>query len=279
MLAMKLKDIEKMNYSELVAFVRERNRPSGGIRTIQNVVVNSLLTKDKKMLEIGSATGFTSVNVSLLTGCECIGVDINDDSIKEAREYAKRQGVQNRVSFLKANAENLPFENESFDVVWCSNVTSFIKNKEKAIKEYLRVLKNGGTLVVIPIYYIKNPPKKIVSKISESIGTKIEIWNKSFWINLFEQISKDRNSPIELYYSKDFVYEDRAKVIKDYVDIVLNKPHLKKLPKEIKNKIAKRYLALMNLFNKNLKYAGFSILLYQKRKIKDEIELFLTKEK
>ena len=208
---MKIEDIEKMNYSELVAFVKERNRPSGGIRTIQDVAVNSFLTKDKKMLEIGSNTGFTCVNISLLTGCKSVGIDINKDSIKEAINYSKEQGVQDNVSFIHASAEKLPFEDGSFDIVWCSNVTSFIENKEKTIREYLRVLKTNGILVIIPIYYIKNPPKEIVSKISEAIGTKIEVWNKSFWTNLFEQISKKYNAPIELFYSKDFFYEDREK--------------------------------------------------------------------
>ncbi|MDI6738241.1 MAG: hypothetical protein QME12_07060 [Nanoarchaeota archaeon] len=46
-----------------------------------------------------------------------------------------------------------------------------------------------------------------------------------------------------------------------------------------RKKIKKRIEYVMGLFNKNLKYAGFSILLYQKRKIREEVELFLTKEK
>lgn len=44
---MKIEDIEKMNYSELVALVKERNRPSGRIKTIQNVAVNAFITKEK----------------------------------------------------------------------------------------------------------------------------------------------------------------------------------------------------------------------------------------
>src|SRR3989344_2379389 len=273
---MKIEDIEKMNYSELVALVKERNRPSGGIRTILNIAVNSFLTKDKKMLEIGSNTGFTCVNMSLLTGCKSVGIDINEDSIEEAKEYAKLQNVEDKISFIKSNAESLPFEDESFDAVLCSNVTSFIKNKENAIKEYLRVLKTNGILAVVPIYYTKNPPKEVISRVSEAIGTKIEIWNKSFWTGIFEQISEKYKIPIELFYSKDFVYEDRIKFIDEYIDIVLDKPHLKELSEDLKNQVKKKYSGFIKLFNENLKYAGFSILLYQKRKIKDEKELFLT---
>ena len=61
------KNIEELNYSEFVGLINERNRPSGGIKTIQEVVVNARIDKGSKVLEIGSNTGFISVNISLLT--------------------------------------------------------------------------------------------------------------------------------------------------------------------------------------------------------------------
>lgn len=273
------KIIEKMDYSNFVALVKERNRPSGGIKTIQRVAVNAFIDSNKKMLEIGCNTGFTSVNMALLTGCECIGIDINKESIKEARKYAKRQGIEKRVKFEVANALSLPFKDNSFDIVFCSNVTSFIDNKERAIKEYLRVLKTGGTLVVIPIYYIKKPPITLINKVSEAIGTNIQYWNKDFWINLFKSVCEKYNYFLELYYEKDFIFLDRKKQINKYIAEIMKKDHLMKLNATVRNVIRNRMSYFMNLFNENLKYAGFSIILYQKRKLKDEIELFITKER
>lgn len=182
-----IQEIESMNYSQFVGLMKERNRPSGGIKTVHNVAVNAFINSSKRILEIGSNTGFTSVNLSLLTGCNSIGIDVNEKSINEAKKYAKEQGVSKLTSFQKASALKLPFPNNSFDIVWCSNVTSFISNKNNAIKEYLRVLKLKGSLVVVPIYYIKQPPKKVVKDISEAIGTKIEIWDKIFWLELFQK--------------------------------------------------------------------------------------------
>ena len=216
--------------------------------------------------------------MSLLTGCKCIGIDINKDSIKEAKRYAKANGVDKKVRFLIANARNLPFKDESFDYVWCSNVTSFIKNKERAISEYLRVLKPNGTLIVIPIYYIKTPPKNIVDKVSEAIGSEIKIWNKSFWLDLFEKLSYEKHLPLQLYYFKDFCYLDRKKYIKGYIEQMMKKEHIREFNLRTKTLIKKRLYHFMSLFNKNLKYAGYSILLYQKRFENEETELFLTGE-
>lgn len=270
-----IQSIEKMNYSEFVSFTKERNRPSGGIKTVHTVAVNAFLDASKKVLEIGSNTGFTSVNLNLLTGCEVIGVDVNEASIAESKSYAEYQGVHERVSFVKANAIKLPFENNSFDLVWCSNVTSFIPNKEEAISEYLRVLKLGGILVVVPIYYRETPPKDVIENVSEAIGTSLTIRDKESWKTLF-RTAADKNAKIlELFYEEDCVYLDVASEIEAYVDILLE-GKFSDLTAEQKNRIRERAMYFYTLFNENLKYAGYSIFLYQKRLMQDETELFLT---
>lgn len=270
-----IQNIDQMDYSAFVGFIKERNRPSGGIRTVHSVIVNSFLNASRKVLEIGSNTGFTSVNLSLLTGCEVIGVDVNETSIAEAQAYAEAQGVHGRVTFLKADATKLPFEDNSFDFVWCSNVTSFISNKEEAISEYLRVLKPGGILAVVPIYYRETPPKDVVERVSEAIGTPLTIRDKESWKMLFGTAADKNAKILELFYEEDRAYLDVASEIEAYVDILL-KGKFSDLTEEQKNRIRERATYFYSLFNENLKYAGYSIFLYQKRSIQDEAELFLT---
>lgn len=68
-----MKKNKEMNYSEFVSLINERNRPSGGIKTIQEVIVNARLDEKKKILEIGSNTGFTTVNIGLLRASFAFG--------------------------------------------------------------------------------------------------------------------------------------------------------------------------------------------------------------
>jgi ubiquinone/menaquinone biosynthesis C-methylase UbiE len=270
-------NIGKMNYSEFVGLVKERNRPSGGIKTVHSVAVNALLMgQSKRMLEIGSNTGFTSVNMSLLTGCSAVGTDINDASISEAKEYAIRQGVEDRVSFIKADVLNLPFEDNSFDVVWCSNVTSFISDKDKVVSEYLRVLKMGGILVIVPIYYLNNPPKAILQKVSDAIGAQVTVRNKNDWKSLFEGVAEKNSCALELFYEEDCKYHDVKDRIEFYIDLLMKKESVMNRNKDEQIQIKNDAEYFYNLFNENLQYAGYSILLYQKRRVKDEVELFLT---
>ncbi len=267
-------DIKKMDYSQLVGLTKERNRPSGGIKTVHEVAVNSFIDSSKRVLEIGSNTGFTSVNMSLLTGCKVSGIDINDDSVEEARKYAKENNIDDKVEFQVATTLKLPYEDNTFDIVWASNVTSFVEDKKKAVEEYLRVLKYGGIIALIPIYYIKDIPDKILDDVSSAINSKIDITTKKMWIDLFKK--KYNSCCLELFYESDFEYSDQKDNVDKFVKMTIDKEHLKDLEPSAKEELYKRYFDMMRLFNENLKYCGYSILLFQKRHDKEETELFLS---
>ena len=269
--------IKNMDYSSFVGLINERNRPSGGIKTVHTVAVNAFINQNKKVLEIGSNTGFTSVNLALLTGCEVVGIDINQESVNKATEYAQKMGVQDKVKFICATATKLPFENSTFDMVWASNVTSFISNKNAAIEEYFRVLKTKGTLAVIPIYYRSKVPASVIANVSEAIGAQIKEWNKQYWLDLFFSLKVSR-AELDLYYNKDFSYQDRDLFIQTYVNQIVENNIVDVELVEHKDIIKERFLSFMKLFNENLKYAGFSVLLFQKKPMRDEIELFLSHE-
>lgn len=273
---MKLDEIEKLDYSSIVGLLNERNRPSGGIKTVQEVCVNTFLNRNSYVLEIGSNTGFTSVNINLLSGSNVTGIDININSIKKAEEYAKQNNVN--AEFLQTSATQLPFKDDSFDLVWASNVTSFISEKESAIKEYSRVLKYKGYLVVIPIYYIKTPPTEIINEISSAINSEVGIWDMSYWLDLVEKSFKKSEEKFELVYSSDYSYEDQEERLQDFVSAIFEDSGLTSFSAQEIEALKIRYSYFMNLFNENLKYCGYSILIFQKRKIKDQAELFLTKK-
>lgn len=266
--------VKNMTYSEFVSLTKERNRPSGGIRSVQRVAVNAFIDASTEFLEIGCNTGFTSVNMSLLTGCHSTGIDINENSLDEARKYADRLDVNNKTVFKQADATNIPFKDNSFDTVWVSNVTSFIEDKHQALQEYLRVLKYGGRIIFIPIYYQDSPPEEIVNKVSQCIGQEIDVWNKEYWLNLIRDVSEEHQSAVEKIYDKEFKYLDRSSVIERYAEKILDKEHLQEKTDHKQKIIKDRLKEFMAIFNENLQYANFSILIFQKRSEKDEIELF-----
>ncbi len=266
---MKLKDKKEITYSEYVGKVNETNRPSGGIKTVQKCCVNAFINEKKKVLEIGCNTGFTSLNIAQLTGASVLGIDLIEDSLSEARKKAKENKINN-VKFEKASATKLPYKNESFDVVWLSNVLSFIEDKKNALRECIRVLKKGGFLIFVPIYYKKKVPKKIVKEVGKAINSELNILKKKDWIDFI----KKNEDNLEIIFEEDSEYIDASDNIEKYLREVFKKDSLKK---EDNSLLIEKGRYFMKLFNKNLKHAGFSIFILQKRNYLEEIELFLSR--
>lgn len=259
------KDIDEMNYTEFVSLIKEENRPPGGKMTIREILKNSFINSKSKVLEVGCTNGFTSLEIARVIGCEVFGVDINENSLKNAK--ARINGE--KVKFLNASSYQLPFKNESFDLVMCGNATSFMKEKNKAIQEYFRVVKDWGIVALTPMYYIEKPTKEIIDKVSEIIGTQINVTTKEKWFSL---LKKDN---FEVYYSKDYKFQKKDKEeIKEYSRLFINKPHLQKLNETVKIKIQEKLENIMDTFNENLSHVGYSIILLRKRKEEEEQELF-----
>ncbi|MGH3471877.1 MAG: class I SAM-dependent methyltransferase [Nocardioidaceae bacterium] len=100
-----------------------------------------------KALEIGCGTGFFSLNLRL-GGLidECHLTDISPGMVEAAKRNAERLGFA--VEGRAADAERLPYDDESFDLVVGHAVVHHIPDVELAFREMLRVLKPGGRVVV-----------------------------------------------------------------------------------------------------------------------------------
>ncbi|VVB74649.1 Ubiquinone/menaquinone biosynthesis C-methyltransferase UbiE [uncultured archaeon] len=264
----KRKEIQKLNVSELVSLTDEVNKPPGGMRSLLKLMAYTFMSKRTKVLEIGCNTGYSSIEMKRHSNADVYGIDINVESIKKAINRSRKMGL--KVKFITADATNLPFKENMFDVVFCSNVTSFLKDKKAALENYVCVLKPYGFLVAIPIYYLKNPPKHILKEVSTEIGTEIKPLKKQDWLNIFNIQN------LELCYSEDFTFKfNKDYEIKKYItNYYLSKNSVSKFSAETKRAIYEKYLNQFRLFNKNLSYTGASILIYRKLPNDYEKELF-----
>ncbi|MFE4711171.1 class I SAM-dependent methyltransferase [Paenibacillus sp. NPDC056722] len=98
-----------------------------------------------KVLDIGCGPGFFSVILSS-AGHLVTGIDCTDNMLEQARSHSDREGVT--VTFRKMDSHVLDFGDDSFDLLVCRNVTWSLADPEAAYKEWKRVLKPGGRLLV-----------------------------------------------------------------------------------------------------------------------------------
>jgi ubiquinone/menaquinone biosynthesis C-methylase UbiE len=95
---------------------------------------------------VAAGRGTSAFHLAQSFGCEVVGVDLSKDNVKLASEQASIRSVANRVSFRVADAEGLPFDADTFDVIACECAFCTFPNKEIAAGEFSRVLKPGGRL-------------------------------------------------------------------------------------------------------------------------------------
>lgn len=98
-----------------------------------------------KILDIGTGPGFFPIILSS-DNVEIIGIDCAPEMLREAEKNAKIYGI--KAEFLLSDTEDLPFEDNTFDVIINRNVAWTIIEAEKAYKEWHRVLKSGGHLLI-----------------------------------------------------------------------------------------------------------------------------------
>ena len=100
--------------------------------------------KPLKILDVGTGAGFFAI---LLANCghHVIGIDMSPKMIQESKKNMFEFGV--RAEFIQMNAQELNFDNETFDVVISRNLTWTLPDVMQAYREWHRVLKIGGMLM------------------------------------------------------------------------------------------------------------------------------------
>ena len=113
-------------------------------------ILTSFIGENRKIsiLDIATGTGIIA-NMLAETGYETvIGTDLSERMMNIAIKHAAEKGLCN-VKYCYGNAMELPYEDETFDIVINSRLLWTLTEPEKAVKEWRRVLKKGGKVIAI----------------------------------------------------------------------------------------------------------------------------------
>ena len=111
--------------------------------TVERVAWLLGLSGSERVLDVGCGAGAIALAVAG-TAREVVGVDVVPELLAEARARAA-----SNVSFVAADATALPFARGEFDVVCCARVFHHVPRPELVLAEMTRVLRAGGTMLVV----------------------------------------------------------------------------------------------------------------------------------
>jgi SAM-dependent methyltransferase len=109
---------------------------------------------DKRILEAGCGTGRFCIKIAEDNpSSTVVGLDLSVNAIKLSSEGARIRGLKN-VRFIQGDIFNMPFSDNTFDIVFSEGVIEHFYNFEEAIKEKIRVAKVDGKIITaVPNWY------------------------------------------------------------------------------------------------------------------------------
>ena len=159
----------------------------GGVEATEELVKLCHIGEGQYVLDVGCGAGMTPCYLAKRHDCRMVGVDILEKMIERSRARARKDEVADRVEFRVADAQELPFEDNLLDAVITESVTVFPEDKEKAMKEYVRVTKLGGYVGLNESTWLKeSPPPEIVAWVSQDVGANVKPLTADGWRQLLE---------------------------------------------------------------------------------------------
>lgn len=104
--------------------------------------------KDKRLLNIGCGRGGADRFLAKNFNLNVEGIDISERQIGIAKEKTLVENLSDKCHYTLASATSIPFSEKTFDYVLCQESFFHIHDKEKAVSEFKRVLKDGGLIVL-----------------------------------------------------------------------------------------------------------------------------------
>ncbi len=166
----------------------------------------------KELIDIGGGTGIVALTALEMGAAKVVCGDISEYMLERGREKASTLGYDSsRIEFRKLDAESLPFNDNSFDIVLTGMTFGLLPDQKKAAKEMFRILRPGGlaslgahgpehyweaidtTLRAINKKYVLGyrlefwpRTEKQISLLMEGVGFKDIRTNRFIWRNLFK---------------------------------------------------------------------------------------------
>jgi len=127
------------------------------------------LQPGEHVLDVGCGAGMDSLVAAQMVGAtgSVTGIDMTPEMVAKARGSVTEMGLDN-VTIVEGSAEQLPFEDASFDVAISNGVIDLIPDKDAVFSEITRVLRPGGRIQLADVT-IQNP-------VSEESKRDIDLW-------------------------------------------------------------------------------------------------------
>ncbi len=103
------------------------------------------------VLDIGCRDASYLIELVRESGARGVGIDPVNRLVEQARQAVAEAGLQDRIDIAAGVLQELPYPDESFDLVWCRDVLELVERLDAGVKEIARVLRPDGQVIVFTV--------------------------------------------------------------------------------------------------------------------------------
>jgi len=162
-------------------------------QALAKMTARRMMTREGMFLDVATGTGLVAIEMGKISGrSQIIGVDLALEMLKLGRRKAERKGLKN-ITFVKGDAEELPFKDQVFDGVACQVSLNLFPRPERALAEMWRVMKCQAKLVMSVVCHPPkpNPLMKAFVLVGEKVGHRVRYFSDEEIMKMLEGLFED----------------------------------------------------------------------------------------
>lgn len=128
---------------------QRKERRQAQIDLIEELLQWAGVEEAQHILDVGCGIGGSSLYLAQKYNAQATGITLSSFQANRAKQRAQAMGLSQKAEFLVVDAQNMPFADNSFDLVWALESGEHMPDKVKFMQECYRVLQPGGKLIMV----------------------------------------------------------------------------------------------------------------------------------
>ncbi len=121
------------------------------------------------VLDIGAGYGGPARYLASTFGCDVTALNLSEKENERSRELVEERGLNDKIKVIDGSFEDIPADDETFDIVWSEDAILHSGHREKVLQEVVRVLKPGGRFIFTDPMQSDDCPDGVLQSILDRI--------------------------------------------------------------------------------------------------------------
>lgn len=195
----------------------QKDRKQAQIDLIEEVLLWSGVQQAEDILDVGCGIGGSSLYLAAKLGAKATGITLSPVQARRATERARELGFGARSNFQVADAQEMPFADNSYDLVWSLESGEHMPDKTKFIQECYRVLKPGGKLIVVTWCHRPTDRLPLTAQEEKHLAEIYRVYHLPYVISLPEYEAIARNISLNNIRTADW-----SQAVAPFWDLVIS---------------------------------------------------------